>query len=60
MKNFQVRKWKFFSGQSYFEHRCPCDATTLVKFRQLLGEEVLEKSLAQFINVAVELKLIKP
>jgi len=52
--------WQFFSGQAYFEHRAPCDATTLVKFRQLLGEEGVEELLAQTINVAVQLKLIKP
>ncbi len=52
--------WQFFSGQAYFEHHHPCDATTLVKFRQLLGEEGVEELLAQTINVAVDLKLIKP
>jgi hypothetical protein len=52
--------WQFFSGQAYFEHHRPCDATTLVKFRQLLGEEGVEELLAQTINVAVELQLIKP
>lgn len=52
--------WQFFSGQAYFEHHRPCDATTLVKFRQLLGEEGVEELLAQTINVAVQLKLIKP
>jgi IS5 family transposase len=31
--------WQYFSGQAYFEHCLPCDATTLVKFRRLLGEE---------------------
>ncbi len=53
-------RWQFFSGCAYYEDRPPCDATTLVKFRQLLGEEGLEELLAQTINVAVELKLIKP
>lgn len=52
--------WQFFSGLAYFEHQRPCDATTLVKFRQLLGDEGVEELLAQTINVAVELKLIKP
>jgi len=52
--------WQFFSGQAYFEHHRPCDATTLVKFRQLLGEEGVEELLAKTINVAVEFKLIKP
>jgi len=52
-------RWQFFSGCAYYEDRQPCDATTLVKFRQLLGEEGVEELLAQTINVAVELKLIK-
>ena len=50
--------WQFFSGQTHFEHRRPCDATTLVKFRQLLGDEGVEELLAQTINAAVEMKLI--
>jgi IS5 family transposase len=52
--------WQFFSGQAYFEHHRPCDATTLVKFRQLLGEEGVEELLAQTLNVAVDLQLIQP
>ena len=52
--------WQFFSGQAYFEHHRPCDATTLIKFRQLLGEAGVEELLAQTLNVAVDLKLIKP
>lgn len=53
-------RWQFFSGCAYYEDRQPCDATTLIKFRQLLGEEGVEELLAQTINVALELKLIKP
>lgn len=52
-------RWQFFSGCAYYEDRQPCDATTLVKFRQLLGEEGVEELLAQTINVAVELQLIQ-
>jgi len=52
--------WQFFSGHAYFEHHRPCDGTTLVRFRQLPGEEGMEERLAQSINVAVQLKLIKP
>jgi IS5 family transposase len=52
--------WQFFAGQAYFEHHRPCDATTLIKFRQLLGDEGVEELLAQTVNTAVELKLIKP
>ncbi len=53
-------RWQFFSGCAYYEDRQPCDASTLVKFRQLLGEEGVEELLAQTINVAVDLQLIKP
>ena len=50
--------WQFFSGQAHFEHHRPCDATTLIKFRKLLGDEGVEELLAQTINAAVEMKLI--
>jgi IS5 family transposase len=53
-------RWQFFSGCAYNEDLQPCDSTTLVKCRQLLGEEGVEELLAQTINVVVELKLIKP
>ena len=52
--------WQFFSGQAYFERHRPCDATNLIRFRRLLGDEGMEELLAQTINVAVELNLIKP
>ena len=52
-------RWQYFSSLAYYEDRLPCDATTLVKFRQLLGEEGVEELLAQTINVAVELQLIQ-
>lgn len=51
--------WQFFSGQAYFEHRRPCDASTLIKFRKLLGEEGVEELLSQTIETAVHLELIK-
>lgn len=54
----ETPRWQYFSGSAYYEDRLPCDATTLVKFRKLLGEEGVEELLAQTINVAVELQLI--
>ena len=53
-------RWQFFLGCAYYEDRQPCNATTLVKFRQLLGEEGMEELLAQTINMALQLKPIKP
>ena len=54
----ETPRWQFFSGRSYYEERLPCDATTLVKFRRLLGEEGVEELLAQTVNLAVASKLI--
>ncbi len=31
--------WQFFSGMAYYEHRLPCDATQIGRFRRDLGEE---------------------
>jgi IS5 family transposase len=53
-------RWQFFSGMAYFEDRAPCDATTLVKFRHLLGVEGVEELLAQTVNLAVLQNLIPP
>ncbi len=49
---------QYFSGMAYFEPRLPCDATTLIKFRRLLGEEGVEELLSQTITAAVSLNLI--
>jgi IS5 family transposase len=51
--------WQYFSGLEYFEDRFPCDPTMLVKFRRALGEEGVEELLAQTVNAAVDLKLIR-
>jgi transposase, IS5 family len=52
--------WQFFGGRAYFDQTVPCDSTTLVKFRALLGEEGVEELLAQTIAAAVDMKLISP
>jgi IS5 family transposase len=52
--------WQYFGGRAYFDQGLPCDATTLVKFRRLLGEEGVEALLAQTIHAAVNMKLISP
>ncbi len=49
---------QYFCGQAYYEECLPCDATTLVKFRRLQGEEGVEELLAQTIKLAVDLQLI--
>ena len=52
--------WQFFSGQAYYEHRLPCDATQIGRFRHDLGEEGLELLLKATIDTAVILKAVTP
>ena len=49
--------WQMFSGEIYFEHRAPCDASLLSRFRRLMGEEGVEELLAQTVMAAVEMKV---
>jgi hypothetical protein len=37
--------WQFFSGMAYYEHRLPCDATQIGRFRRDLGEDGMEQLL---------------
>jgi IS5 family transposase len=50
--------WQYFSGMDYFEHRLPCDATLIGKFRKLVGEAGVEELLSQTISTALNLKVI--
>lgn len=51
--------WQYFSGQEYYEHRLPCDATQIGRFRRAIGEEGLELLLKATIETAVQSKCIK-
>ncbi len=52
--------WQFFSGQAYFEHRLPCDATQVGRFRRALGEDGLEELLKATIDTAVATRAVQP
>jgi IS5 family transposase len=52
--------WQFFSGREYFEHRLPCDATQIGRFRRALGEDGLEELLKATIDTAVIMQAVQP
>ena len=51
--------WQYVSGMEYYEPRLPCNATQIGRFRNLLGEEGLEKLLKFTIETAVQIKAVK-
>ena len=52
--------WQFFSGQTFFEPRRPCDPTQIGRVRKALGEEGVEYLLMATIETAVASKAVKP
>jgi transposase, IS5 family len=52
--------WQAFCGYLYFELQAPCDTTTMVKWRQRVGEEGMELLLQETCAVALDMKLLKP
>jgi transposase, IS5 family len=51
--------WQHFSGERYFQHELPCDASSLVRWRQRIGEAGCEWLLAQSIDAAMRGRVIK-
>ena len=51
--------WQHFSGERYFRHDLPCDPSSLVRWRQRIGEEGCEWLLAQSIDAAKNAGLMK-
>ena len=52
--------WQYFSGQTYYEPRLPCDPTHLGRFRKLIGEEGVEALLKATVEAAVAAQAVKP
>jgi transposase, IS5 family len=60
-----VKRWsenpysQHFSGERYFQHELPCDPSSLVRWRQRIGEAGCEWLLAQSIEAAKRGRVIK-
>ena len=52
--------WQYFSGQTYYEPRLPCDATQVGRFRGAIGEAGVEELLKATLDCAVRSKAVKP
>ena len=44
--------WQYFCGYEYFEHEFPCHPTSLVKWRQRIKSEGVEKMLKEILSSA--------
>ena len=51
--------WQHFSGERYFRHELPCDPSSLVRWRQRIGEAGCEWLLAHSIEAARKAGVIK-
>lgn len=45
--------WQYFCGEECFQHQLPCHPTSLVKWRQRVGAEGMEKLLKQVLKSAL-------
>lgn len=52
--------WQYFCGEKTFQHEFPCHPTSLVKWRQRVGVEGVEKLLKQVLHSAKEQQALKP
>ena len=52
--------WQYFSGQTYYEPKLPCDATQVGRFRKAIGEAGVEALLKATIDTAVTTKAVRP
>ena len=44
--------WQYFCCEQVFQHRLPCDPTTLVKWRKRVGAEGIESLLKETLDTA--------
>jgi len=52
--------WQHFSGEQFFQHEAPVDATSMTRWRARLGKAGAELMLQQTIQTAIKMKALKP
>jgi IS5 family transposase len=52
--------WQHFSGQRYFQHQAPIDASSMTRWRQRLGEAGAEQLLRATIDAGIRMQVIQP
>jgi transposase, IS5 family len=51
--------WQFFCGMEYFQHKLPCDPTSLVKWRKRVGAEGISQLLKETLDAAKRQQALK-
>lgn len=51
--------WQYFCGYRYFQHKFPCDPSSLVRWRKRVGEEGAEKLLVATVEAAKKIGMLK-
>lgn len=52
--------WQHFCGFVFFQHRPPCDPTSLVRFRKRIGPDGMERLLAETVRTGLESGAVRP
>jgi len=52
--------WQHFSGERYFQHRLPIDASSMTRWRGRLGEAGAEQMLRETIAAGIKMGAIRP
>ena len=52
--------WQQFCGFELFQHRPPCDPTSLVRFRKRIGPDGMERLLAETVRAGLDSGAVRP
>lgn len=51
--------WQYFSGERYFQHSVPADASSMTRWRQRLGESGAEQMLRETIAAGIKMGAVR-